>query len=121
MSEPHPMTGKGCCYECGRQYGDEHGFPDLIIPLEQWRKISPTGDEGGLLCPSCICQALVKAGVRECPGAFMSGPIRSVPPDLMDTMRWVENLRLQLDRWPWREPAALPAPPEPGEGGEPTA
>lgn len=84
------------CYECGLPYGDE-GFPDLIIPLDAWRKISPTGDEGGLLCPNCICRALARAGI-QCPGAFLSGPIRSVSPDLMTTMRWIENIRLKL--WP---------------------
>lgn len=66
------------CHGCGRPYGDEHGFPDLLIPDAQWRKISPNGDGSGLLCPSCICKRLYDAGVRDCPGAFMSGPIRTV-------------------------------------------
>ena len=33
------------CYDCGRSYGDKHGFPDLIIPYSAWKKISPTNDE----------------------------------------------------------------------------
>ena len=86
------------CYDCGRPYGDEHGFPDLVIPNEQWRTISPTGDGGGLLCPSCICARLHRAGVRSCYGTFMSGPIRSVDEPMMYALRWVENLREQAAR-----------------------
>lgn len=67
------------CHDCDRPYGAEHGFPDLLIPDAQWREVSPSGDEGGLLCPSCICKRLYDAGVTDCPGAFMSGPIRTEP------------------------------------------
>ena len=86
------------CHDCGRPYGDEYGFPDLIIPNEAWRKISPTGDSGGLLCPSCICSRLHKAGMTNVYGAFMSGPIRSVEEPLMYALRWTENLREQAER-----------------------
>lgn len=64
------------CFDCNRPYGRE-GFEDLVIPDECWRLISPTRDEGGLLCPSCICARLTKSGI-ECIGAFTSGPIKSV-------------------------------------------
>jgi hypothetical protein len=80
------------CYDCGRAYGNENGFPDLIIPLYIWRQISPTKNEGGLLCPSCICRRLARGGFQNVPAAFMSGPIRSVSPELMDVIRGVENL-----------------------------
>lgn len=90
------------CYDCGRRYGNEYGFPDLIIPNSMWRQISPTGDEGGLLCPSCIVKrvaALDVKGTFAVPCAFMSGPLKSVDPDLMHTMRWVENLKEQGHGW----------------------
>lgn len=94
---------KAFCQDCNRQYGDEHGFPDLIIPFHVWKRISPTGDDGGLLCPSCICKRLHDAGIRGVPGAFMSGPIRSVDSVLMDALRGVENIELAIDgrdnRW----------------------
>lgn len=64
---------QGCCMDCGRKYGDEHGFPDLIIPDEVWKQISPTHDEGGLLCPSCLCRRAFDAGI-ECQAEFHSGP-----------------------------------------------
>lgn len=87
------------CEDCGRRYGYEHGFPDLIITKEAWHRISPTGDDGGLLCPSCICKRLHDAGMHDVEGAFMSGPIRSVDSSLMHTLRWVENLQVQGHGW----------------------
>lgn len=87
------MTG---CHDCGRPYGSA-GFPDLVIPNSAWRQISPTGDDGGLLCPSCICARLEISGIT-CEGAFMSGPIRSVSPELMWNMRMVENMLEREER-----------------------
>jgi hypothetical protein len=92
-------NGKAFCDLCGRQYGDEYGFPDLIITKNAWHRISPTGDDGGLLCPSCICQRLHEVGMRNVEGAFMSGPIKSVDPSLMHNIRWMENLREQGHGW----------------------
>lgn len=64
----------GACADCGRRYGDQYGFPDLMIEDWAWEKISPTGHEGGLLCPSCICRRLHQKNVR-CSGLFLSGPL----------------------------------------------
>ena len=86
------MTG---CYDCKRPYGAEHGFPDLIIPNWAWRQISPTGDNGGLLCPSCILARLEKAGLA-CEGAFMSGPFDSVDRVTMYNLRWIESEAISL-------------------------
>lgn len=72
---PEYVEASDGCYDCGRPYGDEHGFPDLVIPNEAWTRISPTGDGGGLLCPSCICKRLHDEGMRV-EGRFMSGPLR---------------------------------------------
>lgn len=85
------------CEDCGRAYGSA-GFPDLIIPNWAWRQISPSGDNGGLLCPSCLIARLAISGI-SCEGALMSGPIRTVSPELMTTMRWVENLKEQGHGW----------------------
>lgn len=63
------------CFDCGRQYGDEHGFPDLVVAHEVWNTaISPTGYEGGLLCPSCMCKRAYEAGLTGVPARFTSGP-----------------------------------------------
>lgn len=87
---------KAGCDNCGRPYGHEHGFPDLIIPYESWIRISPSGDENGLLCPSCICERLHDAGIK-CPGAFMSGPIETVSYTTMSNLRRVENIELAIE------------------------
>ena len=90
------------CEDCGRPYGDEHGFCDLIIPYDAWKQISTGGDDSGMLCPSCICKRLADKGIR-CEGAFMSGPIDSVSRVSMNTLRRVENIELAIDgrdnRW----------------------
>lgn len=67
---------QGACWDCGRRYGDRYGFPDLIIDNVAWARISPTGDEGGLLCPSCILRRLHHAGIVTT-GRFTSGPLAS--------------------------------------------
>lgn len=97
ITEPTACTAD--CEDCGRQYGHEHGFPDLIITKDAWQQISPSKDDGGLLCPSCICKRLHEAGMRDVEGAFMSGPIKSVDPSLMHAIRWMENLRVQGHGW----------------------
>ncbi|KKL56668.1 hypothetical protein LCGC14_2243070 [marine sediment metagenome] len=79
------------CHDCHRPYNDP-GFQDLVIPNDIWRQISPTKDEGGLLCPSCLCARLETAGIR-CEGAFMTGPIETVSRPLMSALRQIENLR----------------------------
>lgn len=90
------------CYDCKRPYGSENGFPDLIIPFWAWKEISPTKDDGGFLCPSCICKRLYDANIR-CEGAFTSGPIISVSEPVMNTLRRVENIELAIEgrnnRW----------------------
>ena len=65
----HPL-----CYDCGRPYGDEFGFPDLVVPRDVWLRVSPTGHEGGLLCPSCLCKRAYDAGVAHAHAHFASGP-----------------------------------------------
>lgn len=65
---------QGACADCGRRYGDEFGFPDLIIEDAAWEAISPRGGHGGLLCPSCICRRLYQLGITT-RGYFASGQI----------------------------------------------
>lgn len=60
------------CFDCGLPY-ESARFPDLVIPDEIWRAISPTGDEGGLLCPNCISARLEISGFTNVPARFRSG------------------------------------------------
>ncbi len=87
-----------CCDDCKRPYGDEHGFPDLIVSNDVWRRISPKKDLGGLLCPSCICKRLHDAGIIDAAGSFFSGPIRCVDYQTMYNSRWIENILEEKDR-----------------------
>ena len=84
------------CHDCGRPYADP-GFPDLIIPFWAWRQISPTKDDGGLLCPSCICARLEKAGIK-CEAAFLSGPIISVDRSVMELMLGHESMKIRFEK-----------------------
>jgi hypothetical protein len=89
------MADDGGCYDCHRPYGSENGFPDLIIPNWAWERISPYGNLGGILCPSCICKRLYDAKIT-CEGAFMSGPIENVSRPTMYALRRVENIERRL-------------------------
>lgn len=98
-SEPVPtgtaaVLGNGHlgCIDCRRQYGDEFGFPDLVIDNESWKAISPNNDEGGLLCPSCICKRLHNAGLENVAGVFRSGPLcKPTPPAEQPTANVVRD------------------------------
>jgi predicted nucleic acid-binding protein len=75
-----PPFGAAGCYDCGRHYGDEHGFPDLVIPDDAWEEINPTYHRGaGLLCPSCIVARCVAAGLSTVPAMWASGPLVAEP------------------------------------------
>lgn len=91
------VTPAPACHDCGREV-----LCDLIIPCYDWRAISPTADDGGMLCPSCIVERLARLG-RCCSGAFMGGPIRSVSEAEMEALRRVENIEIALEgrrnRW----------------------
>lgn len=87
---------KAACEDCDRPYGDKYGFPDLIIPYEAWKQISSSGDDSGLLCPSCICGRLYSADIK-CEGAFMSGSIKSISEVEMQNLRRIENIELAIE------------------------
>ena len=48
------------CYDCKRPYSDGTWPGDMLIQDSLWLDISPTGHEGGILCPSCIVKALLE-------------------------------------------------------------
>ena len=90
---------QGACADCGLRYGDKYGFPDLLVPDSVWKKISPLGHEGGLLCPSCMCRRLHEAGITCPSGQFTSGPL--VPSKSDQEMARVHLREAALKRWEW--------------------
>jgi hypothetical protein len=96
---------RAACFDCGRRYGEEFGFPDLIVPHEIWNHaVSPTGNEGGLLCPSCLCARAHWAGLSGVPARFTSGPFAANAhprvsmepfPCPVGTCRWCDELDRQ--------------------------
>ena len=78
------------CHDCGRQYGDAHGFPDLCVSAATWNEIACDG--ANLLCPSCICKRAHDAGV-DARAEFRSGPFRVLTDGpVIDTPRLEEAI-----------------------------
>lgn len=48
---------RAACYGCGKPYSE---CGDVSMDHETWEKISPTGNEGGLLCANCIMDRLAQ-------------------------------------------------------------
>lgn len=63
MTEPDLtawLTWVDTCYGCDKPYTE---CGDISMDHETWRKISPTGNEGGLLCANCIMDGLAQTGL----------------------------------------------------------
>ena len=88
-------TPRARCARCNCPYGS-HGFHDLIVPDDVWAQISPTGDEGGLLCPTCIIAALDELGLKDVPVYFASGPARVVDRGEDVPGDWMEDLHHKI-------------------------
>ena len=73
-----PGPSLGACLDCSRKYGEEHGFPDLIVSNATWKKVCPEHAPGGLLCPSCLIRRLVRLGLTNVRAKFTSGPLNIV-------------------------------------------
>lgn len=62
------------CYDCGLVYGGE-GWMDVTVPDEVWHQISPTHDEGGILCITCIARRCERLLLENVPVKIQSGPL----------------------------------------------
>lgn len=63
------------CFDCGLEYGSR-GWCDVVVPNDIWKSISPSGDEGGLLCFNCIARRLEGMGMFDVELKVTSGPFR---------------------------------------------
>lgn len=62
------------CYDCKLEYGSS-GWLDCIVSDDIWIRISPTGDEGGILCINCIAKRCDSLGLLDVPVAIQSGAL----------------------------------------------
>lgn len=69
-------TSPAYCFDCWLLYADDV-WVDVTIPDDIWRRISPSHDEDGLLCFTCINDRLVKLGYQQgtVPVRIASGPM----------------------------------------------
>ena len=79
------------CYDCGLNYGDI-GWIEAIIPDQVWDFISPTGDQGGILCINCISRRLAKKGFKRIP-VWLCGiePLIAKEGDPGDDLNFLRN------------------------------
>lgn len=94
---PAPKPEPLACYECLLVYGGP-GWADFVVPDDVWAQISPTGDEGGILCATCMFRRMETLGI-ECDGRFTSGPCAQhdwkKPP--AERERWRREIRKLAD------------------------
>ena len=62
------------CFGCGLEYGGDHWL-EIVLPNDIWAKISPTGDDGGILCANCIAERLNKLGMKNVSYKLVAGPL----------------------------------------------
>ena len=81
------------CYDCGLEYGGD-SWIEAIIPDKVWNKISPTGNQGGILCISCIAKRLRKLNINigKIP-IWLCGtePLKAMPGDPSDEINILRN------------------------------
>ena len=79
------------CYDCGLSYQDP-GWIEAIIPDNVWDFISPTKNQGGLLCITCISRRLSRLGIGRIP-VWLCGtePLRSKLGDPGDDIAFLRN------------------------------
>ncbi len=78
LPEVESNHARPACYDCGLVYGSQP-WADIIVPDVVWRRISPTRDDGSLLCFNCINCRLAALGLRNVPFQITSGPFCFMP------------------------------------------
>ena len=60
------------CADCGL-HCDDPGYADFVAADDVWKSVSPTGDEGGILCANCMVYRAAARSIKA-GGRFTSGP-----------------------------------------------
>ena len=84
------------CYDCGKPYGKDDWI-EAVIPNKIWIKISPTKNQGGILCISCMAKRLKEAGYDNIP-VWLCGtePLMAIEGDPNDYLEWIKNYDREL-------------------------
>lgn len=62
------------CYDCGLPYGGPH-WVEAVVPHDIWNNhLSPTGNEGGILCINCMAARASAKGLSNVPVLLTAGP-----------------------------------------------
>ena len=62
------------CHDCGEVYGSD-AWIEAVVPGDIWNEhLSPTGNEGGILCIKCMAKRAVAAGLSRIPIKLTAGP-----------------------------------------------
>ena len=79
------------CYDCGLEYGSS-SWADVVVSNDVWKRISPTGDGGGLLCFNCMVRRLEELGLRDVFCKITSGPFAT------ERMSESEPIKCQIEQ-----------------------
>ncbi len=84
------------CYGCKLSY-DSSAWADIVVPDSIWLLISPTGNEGGLLCFNCMNARLSKLELRNVPMHIASGPFAFAARDLSGSTREATEIGIKQE------------------------
>ena len=85
------------CYDCGLAYGGPEWI-EAIIPDEVWKRISPTGNLGGILCITCMIRRLKRMEFENVP-IWLCGtePVQAISGDPGDSIVILRNWDIEKE------------------------
>lgn len=66
------------CHDCHLPYGGP-AWIEAVVPNEIWSRISPTHDDGGILCINCMARRCADMGLEDVPVMLAAGPFALQP------------------------------------------
>jgi hypothetical protein len=75
VGEPDALA----CHDCGLHYAGDH-WVEAVVPHEVWSAhLSPTGNQGGILCINCMAKRAVDKCLSHIPVKLTAGPFCADP------------------------------------------
>lgn len=83
------------CFDCGAEYGNP-AWVEAVVADHIWNKyLSPTGDEGGILCIGCMAGRAARAGLSDVRVRLTAGPFTT------------KQVAARVSMPNWRSPVAI--------------